>query len=408
MVMKVNCKNDMNIGLLGAAINNTNMGCVALTYSLLFILEKIKDQCGFEFTYYVFDRHPDLSKTDVMCKQLGIDKRKLVVLQEGRMGSWKRILWNIWDNIRELRFIKKSSMIIDITQGDSFTDIYGKYRFYNYTRMKRLVNWCNVPLVLGPQTYGPFIDEKDKDYAISTIKKARYVIARDERSASFLKENGIENVGITTDLAFFLPYEEVPSVDSDKIKIGINISGLLVKDKVEKTIVDFSLNTDYDHYILSVIDWLEKQGTFDIYIIAHVYEDYLASKEIVGDRKEIQFVKIFDSPIEAKSKIATMDVFIGARMHATIAAFSTGVITIPTAYSRKFIGLFESLGYKHIIDLENDSTDISINKTIEMLQNLEDIRNDMISCSSNIKSFKDKTYDMLYKIIVENCGKKQE
>jgi polysaccharide pyruvyl transferase WcaK-like protein len=58
----------------------------------------------------------------------------------------------------------------------------------------------------------------------------------------------------------------------------------------------------------------------------------------------------FTSPSEAKTYIAGMDFFMGARMHACIAAFSSGVPVIPMAYSRKFEGLFGSLGYPHVVD----------------------------------------------------------
>lgn len=37
-------------------------------------------------------------------------------------------------------------------------------------------------------------------------------------------------------------------------------------------------------------------------------------------------------------------------MHACIAAFSTGVPVVPLAYSRKFNGLFTSLGYHWLAD----------------------------------------------------------
>ena len=43
-------------------------------------------------------------------------------------------------------------------------------------------------------------------------------------------------------------------------------------------------------------------------------------------------------------------------MHATIAAFSSGVPVVPMAYSRKFNGLFqETLCYSQLIDLKKDS-----------------------------------------------------
>lgn len=47
-----------------------------------------------------------------------------------------------------------------------------------------------------------------------------------------------------------------------------------------------------------------------------------------------------------------MDFFAGARMHACIAAVSSGVPVYPLAYSRKFNGLFvETLGYPEMGDL---------------------------------------------------------
>jgi polysaccharide pyruvyl transferase WcaK-like protein len=60
----------------------------------------------------------------------------------------------------------------------------------------------------------------------------------------------------------------------------------------------------------------------------------------------------FINPIEAKSYISGLDFFMGARMHACIAAFSSGVPVFPVSYSRKFFGLFrDSLGYQHLGDL---------------------------------------------------------
>ena len=60
-------------------------------------------------------------------------------------------------------------------------------------------------------------------------------------------------------------------------------------------------------------------------------------------------------PIEIKSYIAGMDFFVGARMHATIGAFSSGVPVVPMAYSRKFNGLFmDTLRYNHLVDMKSD------------------------------------------------------
>ena len=62
-----------------------------------------------------------------------------------------------------------------------------------------------------------------------------------------------------------------------------------------------------------------------------------------------------------------MDIFIGSRMHSTIAAFSSGVVTIPVSYSRKFEGLFNSFNYEYVINGKTENTESALNKTIEYI-----------------------------------------
>ena len=51
-----------------------------------------------------------------------------------------------------------------------------------------------------------------------------------------------------------------------------------------------------------------------------------------------------------------MDFFMGARMHSTIAAFSSEVPVFPMAYSRKFNGLFaDTLQYPYMADMKTQS-----------------------------------------------------
>jgi polysaccharide pyruvyl transferase WcaK-like protein len=73
----------------------------------------------------------------------------------------------------------------------------------------------------------------------------------------------------------------------------------------------------------------------------------------------------FSSPVEAKSYISNLDFFTGARMHATIAAFSSGVPVVPVAYSRKFSGLYGTLGYKNLVDGQSDTTQAAIDTILE-------------------------------------------
>jgi len=390
----------MVIGLLGCEINNNNMGCVALSYSLILLLEKISMENGFSNVYYVFEVNPSNDKIEKLCKQLDVETWKIKSVPVGRFGSITSIVGHLFQNIKTIKTIRKCDLVIDLTQGDSFTDIYGEWIFYSYTILKRLVEVQGVPLVLGPQTYGPFINEKHKKFAVQTIKKANSVITRDILSEQYLIDNGIEKVHVTTDIAFFLPFDQT-EFKKEVTKIGINISGLLVKDKVENTETDFSVKTDYDKFITNIVEWLSDQKGYEVFIIPHVREDYEAGVRLLGDDKNrVTFVEPFDSPIDAKSFISDMDVFIGARMHATIASFSSGIATIPVGYSRKFRGLFDTLGYKNLIDLQTEDTFTSIEKAKKMICNWKNVRDDVSACSTRMNFLMQETYKTICQILL--------
>lgn len=91
-------------------------------------------------------------------------------------------------------------------------------------------------------------------------------------------------------------------------------------------------------------------------------------------------------------------------MHATIAAFSSGVPVIPTAYSRKFLGLYSGVGYENIIDLRKLSTQESVEKTTEYLRNVEGLREDVICSREQIDIKRKVNYSFFERIIMDTVN----
>ena len=150
--------------------------------------------------------------------------------------------------------------------------------------------------------------QKVAKYARKIINNANLVVSRDVKSAMYLKELCDKDIYVETDLAFGLPYNDEYAT-SGKLKVGINPSGLLCNKKNEKTDLNMALSADYDQYVLELINCL-KERNFDIYLIPHVGEDGVNSfSEIEGVNTHPEF----SNPIEAKSFISSMDIFIGAR-----------------------------------------------------------------------------------------------
>src|SRR5690606_9619452 len=89
----------------------------------------------------------------------------------------------------------------------SFSDIYGFRRFHSVAASKLLALELAKPLVLLPQTYGPYCSERAQNIARRIIAGASEVWARDEQSGLVVDEllNGRRECRIGVDMAFGLP-----------------------------------------------------------------------------------------------------------------------------------------------------------------------------------------------------------
>jgi polysaccharide pyruvyl transferase WcaK-like protein len=68
-----------------------------------------------------------------------------------------------------LREIEKCQAWLDISGGDSFTDLYGYDRFDSMAAPKELAVRLDKPLILLPQTYGPFQHEANRARAAKIV-----------------------------------------------------------------------------------------------------------------------------------------------------------------------------------------------------------------------------------------------
>jgi polysaccharide pyruvyl transferase WcaK-like protein len=166
-----------------------------------------------------------------------------------------------------------------------------------------------------------------------------------------------------TDVAFRLPYPPASTIRNGAIKIGINISGLLFHGGYNRQNM-FQLVVDYPRLVRAVLAWFDRQPECEVHLISHVIsetapveDDYRVAQHLAAEFPQVIVAPRFASPSAAKSYISGMDFFCGSRMHACIAAVSSGVPTVPISYSRKFTGLFESLGYSPVADCKAESED---------------------------------------------------
>ncbi len=298
---------------------------------------------------------------------------------QGPHFSLKRIALGRSDFLGRLRI---SDLILDISAGDSFADIYGGPRFLIQSATKLLALRTRASLILSPQTLGPFERPWTRHLAAHIMRRARWTFARDHLSAEAARSLGVTaRLDEAIDVAFRLPFEAPPRPPNGPVRVGLNVSGLLFRGGA-----DFRLTVDYPFFVRRLLTELNRRPGHEIWLVPHVLapdhpdDDVTVSRDLCNEFPAVRLAPPFRSSIEAKSFIAGLDFFCGARMHACIAAFSSGVPVVPFAYSRKFQGLFHTLGYLRLVDGRTETTAASVDAVLAGLDERQAAARDIAPC----------------------------
>lgn len=353
------CK-QLHIGLVSHLIRDTNLGCCALAISNIAILDELFRSKGIDVVYRV-----------VLAEGSAVeDLRRYTSLSEVTDNPFEvktyprpRYLLRHPSSLSRSDAFEGLDYLIDLCGGDGYTDNYGMIRLFAESVPVLGATQQECRVIFSPQTIGPFNTMIGKMVAKWILGKLDTLFVRDTASMYCCNELGLrENVCQVVDIAFSLPYERI-LFQSNKKMVGVNVSGLLYSGGYDCDNY-FNLSFDYSSFIDKLIDRLSANEDYKVVLVPHVInegdpidDDWKICNTIASRYVNVDCAPKFSSPIEAKSYIAGLDFFTGARMHATIAAFSAGVPVVPVAYSRKFNGLYDMLHYQYYIDARGGITE---------------------------------------------------
>ena len=269
--------------------------------------------------------------------------------------------------------ISSADVAVAISGGDSFSDIYGLGRFFYSSLPQILVQIIGKKLIFLPQTVGPFNNWLARTVAGHILKQATLVYSRDyaglEEMEVFLNGHfDPDRFRFCYDVGFVvnpvrpnkMHLDGFTGKDGISTTVGFNVSGLLWMGGYKQN-NQFGLKTDYRLLVEKMIDYLIRSKGARVVLIPHVFgegenpeSDQTACEALYRDLKSKYATRLYFArgkygQSEIKYIIGLCDLFIGSRMHACIAALSQGIPTVPVAYSKKFIGVMETIGMESYI-----------------------------------------------------------
>jgi len=251
------------------------------------------------------------------------------------------------------RWFASFDLVLDTRAGDSFADIYGLPRLTSMTLATELAHRAGLPVVLTPQTIGPFGGRRAKAMARRSLRTAALVMARDSTSAEAAASLGRPVDLLTSDVVFAL---DVPARDARR-DVVLNVSGLLWQPNPH---VD---HARYRRTVAEVHDALVAAGR-TVTLLPHVLpadnsdDDVPAVEEFAATHAPDAEVYRPTSLDDVRELLAGANLVVGSRMHACLNALSVGTPALPLAYSRKFAPLLGDLGWSHVVDLREGRDDV--------------------------------------------------
>lgn len=360
----------VRVGLLWHSPNSGNLGVGALTVANIALIDAAADRAGViaEYTILGF-RDPGVPDYVSHPRVTVMPLSGRALLPGGGYGA----------------ALRRLDVVIDIGGGDSFADIYGAKRFAYLMATKVIARMMRIPLILAPQTIGPFTRQPYRALAAAIMKSADLVVARDPLSFDAARAMSPRiRLMQAVDVAFALPYAAPASRDGGNIRVGLNVSGLLF-NRGYSGANEFGMEIDYPEFTRQLIGRLLAEPDVEVWLVSHVNSDALPRDDdgrvAAALHEEFPATRLaprFTSPSDAKSFIAGLDFLVAGRMHACIAAFSAGVPVVPVAYSRKFSGLFGALlGYEHMLPVRGVDTEAALDFTLDRFRNRSALRADI-------------------------------
>lgn len=229
--------------------------------------------------------------------------------------------------------------------------------------------------------WGVSIGEEDlTEEKSESLRDFDAIFAREPITYELLKRRAAnDNIYLFSDPAFCMERAEVEPVEgfTKKNTLGFNISPLVAqKNPRAKEIAE------------EFIDFIFENTTMRVLLIPHVTEkdnnDHDFMNTICEKFRDTGRIEILPPTLGArdyKGYIAHTRFFIGARTHATIAAYSSGVPTIALGYSVKARGIARDIfgEEKYVLDF-NSLTDAEPLKKefLAMVENENEIRGELM------------------------------
>lgn len=239
--------------------------------------------------------------------------------------------------------------------GDVISLDYGLASLYDWTGHAENAFDLDKPVCLWAASVGPFTAKPFAErFVTDHLRRYAAISVRESSTFAYLSQQGVK-AELVADPAFTMEpevFDHQPLMpEGGEGCLGLNVSPLIrsyrpteaSRFELDSEVIQFVENivatTDLGVLLIPHVGPLDGGNTNN----DHHYMDGLLKKSVLANSSRIRLAPSHLNAAQLKYLISRCRYFMGARTHATIAAFSSAVPTVSIAYSIKAKGINQDL-----------------------------------------------------------------
>lgn len=280
-------------------------------------------------------------------------------------------------------------VILDAS-GFAYSSQWGNYPAQVMAEESKRWKKMGKKIILLPQAFGPFENDKIKAYMKDIIDNATLICARDQYSYNtlkFIKED--EKIKLVPDFTLLFKGIKPDYFDSAKFQVCI-VPNQRMKDKVVNS-------KDYEEFLAKIIKKIQSQKLSPFFLIHGGEEDKKLSEKINSLLEQKIELIYEENPFFIKGIIENSYALIGSRFHSLVSALSSEVPALGIGWSHKYKYLFEEFGFiEGLLSLQMD--DEEINDKLDYIFNENKRKNLKIALLNKKKDLENKVVVLFQEI----------
>ena len=374
-------------------LDGGNRGCEAIARGSAMLLGEHPDHLLGYCRDVELDTRLGLNKslTLMACRRESFILDRLLALLSRLLPTSRTVEWHQTYPFRTmLRMVGEDDVVL-FTGGDMLC--------YGNNELIYLNNWLHrrgIKTVLWGCSMGPENQTKEKR---ETLSRFSLIYTRESMTYDYFMSLGLQNVCLFPDPAFVLEAQQCPLPDflQKGDVVGLNVSnyvmgGMTLDGQFAKEVLDLIsyilTKTNQQLMLIPHVTWKVGGENQDDREMAKLISEHYAGHERLHilDIDQLNYCQI-------RHAISKCSMFVGARTHAVISAYSMCVPTIALGYSIKSRGIAKDLGLDErlVVNSKDFAEGDLLRSFLYLAENKEAIREHL---QTIMPEYKQRTYQI--------------